>query len=219
LYAIFAWDYIKIMDKMRTYRSKVLSILIFVFLGLSPILSLGQKATNSKPKKFTDKLFVGGALGLTLGDITQIDVNPIGGIWIIPQWSVGIGGRYSYYSHRGYFIGGSSQPYRSHIWGGSVFTQILPIRDFSETFPVIPFKGGILFHAEYEKLSVDRKMVNPLGVDQTGKTWVELYLVGFGYRQRLGERAAINFMLLWDVSNSNYSPYQQNPMLRVNFTI
>ena len=150
--------------------------------------------------------------------ITQIDIIPVAGIWVIPQWSVGVTGRYSYYSHKGYFFGGPSQPYRTHILGYSAYTQVLPIPDFSEVTP-LKIKGGIMFHAEYERLFLDRRMVDPTAINQTGKTWVELYLLGVGYRQRLGDRAALNIMMLWELSESKFSPYPQNPMLRVNFTV
>lgn len=180
--------------------------------------SFAQGTKYEEPKKFKDKIFYGGALGLTVGDVTQIDLIPVVGVWFIPQWSVGISGRYSYYSHKGYFIGGPSEPYRSHIWGGSVFTQILPIVDFSEVLP-IPVHGGIMFHGEYERLFLDRRMLDPFSTSLSGKTWVELYLVGVGYRQRLGEKAALNIMLLWEVSNNQFSPYPQNPMIRVNLTL
>lgn len=191
------------------------SILLVIGL-LAVMVSNGQE--RSEPKKFSDKLFFGGSLGLSVGYITQIDVVPVAGIWVIPQWSVGLGGRYSYYSHKGYATGGPSKAYRTHIWGASAFTQIVPIPDFSEVLP-IKLNGGIVFHAEYERLLIDRQRINPITSTTHGKTWVELYLVGFGYRQRLGEKSAFNIMLLWEVSKSKFSPYTQNPMIRINFTI
>ncbi len=155
---------------------------------------------------------------MTIGDITQLDVIPVGGIWVIPQWSLGVSGRYSYYRQRRYFWGESATAYHSHIWGGSVFTQILPVPDFSDILPV-KMHGGIMLHAEYERLLIDRRMLDPFGGSSTGKTWVDLYLAGVGYRQKIGEKAALNIMLLWELSGSNFSPYPQNPMIRVNFTL
>ena len=192
---------------------KRLALIIVLFIAM---LANGQE--RSEPKRFSDKLFFGGSLGLSVGHVTQIDIVPVAGIWVIPQWSLGIGGRYSYYSHKGYVIGGPSNPYRTHIWGASAFTQIVPIPDFSELLPV-NIKGGVFFHGEYERLLIDKQRINPFTTTSKGKTWVELYLVGFGYRQRLGEKAALNIMLLWEVSKNSFSPYPQNPMLRVNFTI
>ncbi len=190
--------------------------LVLTLALLIPILTNGQR--RNEPKSFSDKLFFGGSVGLNIGHVTQIDIVPVAGIWVIPQWSLGVGGRYSYYSHKGYIIAGHSEPYRTHIWGASAFTQIVPIPDFSELLPV-NIKGGVFFHGEYERLLIDKQRINPFTTTSKGKTWVELYLVGFGYRQRLGEKAALNIMLLWEVSKNNFSPYPQNPMLRVNFTI
>lgn len=195
---------------------KIFRTLLFGFVFLFCSNGMAQKA--SPYTKFSDRIFYGGSLGLAVGHVTQIDIMPVTGIWIFPQWSVGVGGRYSYYSHSGYVIGATTRPSRTHIWGGSVFTQILPIPDFSEVLP-IDIKGGLFFHAEYEKLLINRQLVNPLVTTQPGKTWIDLYLVGLGYRQRLGEKAAFNIMLLWDVSPGSYSPYLNNPMIRINFTL
>lgn len=173
----------------------------------------GQFRTLPPPR-----IFYGGSLGLSLGDITQIDVMPVVGVWLLPQWSVGVGGRYSFFSHKSYVVGGSSSSQGTHIWGTSVFTQLLPIIDFSEVTP-IKIRGGVFFHAEYERLLIDKQRINPFVSASQGKSWVELTLLGVGYRQRLGEKAALNIMLLWEVSKSDFSPYPNNPMLRVNITL
>lgn len=192
---------------------KFLLITSFVFLAWG---SSAQKTPRFST--FSDRLFYGGALGLAIGHITQVDVMPLAGIWIFPQWSVGVSGRYSFYNQSGYVIAPGVRNSSTHIWGGSVFTQILPIPDFSEVLPV-KVDGGIFFHAEYEKLFLSRRVFNPNLEVSSGKIWVDVYLIGVGYRQPLGERAAINMMLLWDVSKGDYSPYPNSPMLRLNITL
>jgi hypothetical protein len=195
-------------------RFVILPILLFALL--QPLSA--QKNTRAKEeKRFVDKLFVGGTLGLMFGDITRIDVEPIAGIWVVPQWSLGVGGRYGYFSQRGTYLAGGRQVFRSHLWGASAFTQILPIPNLSEVTP-INVKGGIIFHGEYEALYLDQKLTEPFTSTETGKTWVHLYLAGAGYRQQLGERAAINILFLWDISPSGYSPYISSPIIRVNVT-
>ena len=193
-------------------------LIVLMFITLCSVGGKAQESTVKTPAKFSDKLFWGGSLGLTIGDITQVDVIPVGGIWVIPQWSLGVSGRYSYYRQKRYFWGEAASAYNSHIWGGSVFTQILPVPDFSEILPIKMY-GGIMLHAEYERLLIDRRMIDPFGSSVSGKTWVELFLAGVGYRQKLGDRAALNIMLLWELSGSSSSPYPQNPMIRVNFTL
>lgn len=192
---------------------KFLLITSFVFLAS---VSTAQKAPRFST--FSDRFFYGGAFGLAIGHITQIDIMPLGGIWIFPQWSVGVSGRYSFYNHSGGVIAPEIRNSSTHIWGGSVFTQILPIPDFSEVLP-LKIDGGLFFHAEYEKLFLSRRVFDPNLDVNSGKTWVDVYLIGVGYRQPLGRKSALNMMLLWDVSQGNYSPYPNNPMLRLNFTL
>ncbi|MFP4556277.1 MAG: hypothetical protein ACLFNU_05340 [Bacteroidales bacterium] len=191
----------------------------FAILALLNLLAFtnvnAQERRAKSDDKFSDKLFFGGSLGLTIGDITQVDVLPVAGIWVIPQWSLGVGGRYSYYSQRSLALGDFGQRYRSHIWGVSAFTQILPVADFSEVLPVST-RGGLMFHGEYEMLYIDRQRIDPT---QNKKTWVDILLVGVGYRQLVGEKAALNIMLLWHFTQDDFTPYPQNPIIRVNFTI
>lgn len=188
-------------------------------LAFIALLLFAQNSFSVNPKddefdKFSDRLFFGGTIGLTFGDVNQVDIVPLGGIWILPQWSVGVGGRYTYFSRRSLYQSG--RVLRTHIWGFSGFTQILPISNFSDVTP-IPLNGGIILHGEYEGLYLDQQMIN-VSSTLSGKTWVHLYLAGVGYRQILGERAAMNILLLWDLSNNPLSPYLSNPILRVNVT-
>lgn len=197
------------------YRTFAILTLLSLFIYST---GAAQERKNRSDDKFSDKLFFGGSLGLTIGDITQVDVLPVGGIWIIPQWSLGVGGRYSYYSQRSLALGDFGRRYRSHIWGVSAFTQILPIVDFSEVLPVST-RGGFMFHGEYEMLYIDRQRIDPTITTQNEKAWVDILLIGVGYRQLLGEKAALNIMLLWHFAQDGFTPYPQNPIIRVNFTI
>lgn len=199
---------------MRNCRA----IALFIIGLLMAANLVAQDERYEEPEKFSDRFFWGGTLGLMVGHITQIDVVPIGGMWIFPQWSVGVAGRYGFYNQRGVLLTDSKRSYSSHIWGGSVFTQVLPIPDFSEVFS-IPFRGGIILHSEYEKIFIDRRVSNPFGDYVGGKTWTNLVLVGFGYWQRVGDKAGVNMLLLWEVSKNEFSPYQQNPIIRVTFTL
>ena len=199
---------------MKNY-SRIVLFIVTLFIADN---IAAQENRDHEPKEFKDRFFWGGSLGLMIGHITQIDVVPVGGLWIFPQWSVGLTGRYGFYNQRGILLTDSNRSYSSHIFGGSVFSQILPIPDFSQYFS-IPFRGGIVLHGEYEKLFIDRRVSNPFGNYVSGKTWTDLVLIGFGYRQRVGEKAAINMLVLWEMSNSKYSPYQQNPIIRVTFTL
>ncbi len=169
-------------------------------------------------QRFSDRIFWGGSIGLAIGNrITQIDLLPQVGLWILPQWSMGVGGRYTYRRDRFSFDAGGTtlKPVATTIWGYSGFTDILPIPNFHDTFG-IDLHGGIVFRGEFENLYIDRKFFDLTSTK--GKGWIQMYLVGGGWRQRIGNKAAINFLLLWDLTDSRYSPYTSNPLLRFSIT-
>lgn len=169
-------------------------------------------------QRFSDRVFFGGSLGLAIGNrITQIDVLPQGGLWIFPQWSVGVGGRYTYRRERFSFdpSNTSIKPVTTTIWGYSGFTDILPIPDFNEAFGV-RLHGGFVIHGEFENLYLDRKFFDITATQGMG--WIHMYMVGGGWRQRIGDRAAVNFLVLWDLTDNRYSPYTSNPILRFSIT-
>ncbi|HPD95190.1 MAG: hypothetical protein H6537_01500 [Bacteroidales bacterium] len=178
--------------------------------------SLFAQKEHGEYDRFSDRLFFGGTLGLTIGSrVTQIDIAPLGGIWVLPQWSVGVGGRYTYRKDRFDMANGSTEPQSTNIWGFSAFTQIMPIPDFYEAFNV-NLHGGIILQGEYEGLYYDRHYFDATADE--GKTWSNIYLVGGGWKQWIGRKAAVNFMVLWVITDNSYSPYYSNPILRFNVT-
>lgn len=196
--------------------AKISSIVLaatIVIVGHST--SFAQKK-HGEFETFTDRIYWGGTIGMTIGShLTQIDVVPMGGIWILPQWSLGLGGRYTYRKERFSYIAADVKPYKTHIWGLSGFTQVLPIADFDDAFG-IGIHGGIILHGEFEALYLDRKYFDV--TSNEGRGWIQMYLVGGGYRQRIGDRAALNLLVLWDLTDNRYSPYTSNPILRLSIT-
>ncbi len=195
-------------------KKKYSVILSPVFLLLVVLLSSSADAQVKAKEnlRFKDKIFFGGGLWLTFGSITQVDVMPEVGMWVIPQWAVGMRGRYTYRKERNFF-NGESITYESNIWGISGFTQVLPIPDLDEAFN-IGIHGGPIFQGEWEALYLDKGDFDPSIAN--GKGWVHIILVGAGYHIPVGDRAAINIIALWDLTNSKYSPYTSNPILRLS---
>lgn len=190
-------------------------IILLLFCALA-MLNVQAQAPHGEFDTFADRLFAGGSFGLNFGSrITQIDLLPLGGIWILPQWNVGVSGRYSFRNERFNLEQGTSNPQKNHIWGVSGFTQVLPIPDLSEAFNV-NIHGGLVIQCEYECLYVNKRLVNLNDVE--GKTWTNICFVGVGWRQRVGDRSAVNLIVLWDVSKDAYSPYIDNPVLRFSIT-
>ena len=185
-------------------------ILIVLFLLNANIFA---QSKVKEPKKFSDKIFFGGSVGMVFGTVTQIDIQPQVGLWVIPQWSIGIGGRYTFRKERNSYS--FSKPYQTHIWGLSSFTEILPIPDLDKVFK-IGIHGGPILHGEWEGLYLDKDLFDLNAGANKGKGWVHLFLAGAGYRFPIGDKAAVNLLAIWTITNSRYSPYTSNPMFRIS---
>lgn len=191
------------------------SIAVIAVLCIASVDVMAQRRHGDFQRP-ADRIFYGGSLGLTIGSrVTQFDIVPMVGMWILPQWSAGVGGRYTYRKERFSYIDGSSESSKTNIWGFSAFTQVLPIPDFYETFG-FGVHGGVILHGEYEGLYIDRKKLDVNSSE--GRGWVHMYLVGGGWRQRVGDRAAVNILLLWNIADNQYSPYTSNPIMRFSIT-
>ncbi|MBN8702718.1 MAG: hypothetical protein J0M08_06620 [Bacteroidetes bacterium] len=143
------------------------------------------------PKKFDfSKFFIGGNMGMQFGTVTFIDASPAIGYKLTEKLLAGIGGTYIYMRDNNY-------SYTNKIYGGRVFGRYLILEN-------------IFAHAEYESLNGQWDFY-------TNRRYnLESVLVGGGYRQRVGANAFMNLMALWNVNDSELSPYQ-NPIIRVGF--
>jgi hypothetical protein len=149
--------------------------------------------TKVKPvRKLSDKVVLGGNFGLCFGSITNIMLSPNIGYKVLPSLVCGVSATYQYYKNSAY-------NYQENILGASVFSQ----------FHILP---QAFLHAEIEELYYKYDG----DVNSGGKRWVDSYLVGGGYRQQFGERAAINYMILWNLNETSNSIYS-NPIIRVSF--
>lgn len=195
-------------------RYYIIYIVFLLIILLSCSNSFAQVKVKEK-KKLSDKIFIGGSIGMVFGSVTRIDILPEVGMWILPQWSIGVGGRYTFRRERYNLINGESQNLKSHIWGLSGFTQIMPITDLDKAFK-IGIHGGPIFQGEWEGLYLDKGNFDPNIISQEGRGWVHLFLVGFGYRFPVSEKSGINLLVLWELTNSRYTPYTTNPLLRLS---
>src|SRR5665811_1222309 len=90
----------------RIHGSRTVLILaLLVFISFSVIY--GQKTSeercpfDQKEKEesppFKERLFYGGSFGLQFGTITDIQVSPVIGYWLLPRLNVAVGPDYRYY--------------------------------------------------------------------------------------------------------------------------
>ncbi len=171
-------------------------ILTFI---LSTLLSLFCYQLNAQyfeaPKKrepFKDKLFFGGGIGLQFGSVTQIEVAPIVGYRVTNRFQPGIGLTYSYFKDNMYKLEYST-------YGGSVFARFFLFE-------------GLFAQAEAEALNIRAYYT----LTQSERLWIGNYLIGGGYFQKFGERSGMYFSVLWNLNQTEFTPYS-NPVIRIGF--
>lgn len=185
--------------------SRLLLTIFFLIISFSAIY--GQKVRREAPP-FRERLFFGGSFDLQFGTITNINVSPIVGFWVLPRLAVAAGPEYKYYSEK--YIGSTS------IYGGRVYTQFVLIQDLNNIIPA-GIHIGFFLHAENELQSLQSKTPfwnNTLVT--TNRFSVNTGLVGAGISQPMGRRAALNIIALWALDDP-YGIYS-NPEIRISFT-
>lgn len=170
------------------------------------------KTDTSGHKKGFDasRLIIGGSLGLAFGDYTNINISPLVGYRISQFFGAGlaINAQYGSERFRDYY-GNTGQRNQYSIFGGGVWGRVYPL-DF------------LFIHIQPEYNYVNLKSTY---YDTDPKTVVkENYgvaslLMGGGYTQPVGGRAAFSIMALYDVLQDSRSPYQNGLILRVGASL
>ncbi len=186
----------------RKVRNSVFLILLF-FISTS-VISAQDAREEAPPLK--ERIFFGGSFGLQFGTITDIQVSPVVGLWLLPRLSVAVGPDYRYYKYL---------DTETNIYGGKAYMQFVVFKDMNSFIP-LGVHTGLFLHLEDELLSLDSyfwKYPNPFTSD---RFYLNTVFVGGGISQQLGRRAALNFMVLWALNDAGYNIYS-NPEIRVSF--
>ena len=159
------------------------------------------------------RLIIGGGIGLSVGDYTEIGVSPIIGYKITDHFAAGISLGYDYVGIKdGIYLGGYDyRDYKSHIFSTGVWARYLVYHNF---FVHTAFEENFETYTDY-------------GYDQSGNGNIVSFkehdnipslLIGPGYRMPVGDRASITLMALYDVIQNPYSPYYGNiyPVIQFN---
>jgi hypothetical protein len=180
----------------------------FILILLLPVLScslLSAQRQREEPPPLRERLFFGGNFGLQFGTVTDIQVSPVVGIWLLPRLAVAAGPDYRYYRYG---------DVRTNIYGGKAYTEFVIIQNLNA---IIPIGGntGIFFHLEEEILSLETEdWKNPPYL--TDRFSINTLLAGGGISQQLGRRSSMNFMVLWALNESIYDIYG-TPEIRISF--
>jgi hypothetical protein len=179
-----------------------ISTLVILFFSFS-ILS-GQESDKEIPA-LKDRLFYGGHVALQFGTITNIEIAPIIGLWVLPKLAIAAGPSYIYYKD----MYGAND-----IWGGRTYAQYVIIRDVDKFIP-LGVHTSLCLHLEDEMLSLDSRLKDSNSV--SGRRFmVNTVLGGLAISQQIGRRSAINLMILWTLNDPGYQVYS-NPEIRIGF--
>jgi hypothetical protein len=188
---------------IRQQSRKLLFIILFLLTATSFIS--GQKS-REEPPPIKERLFLGGSFGLQFGTITDIQVSPVIGFWVLPRLAVAVGPDYRFYKF---------QNDHTNIYGGKGYLQFVVIKDISSFLP-IGAHTGIFLHLEDELLSLQSSFwKNPPITSE--RFYINTVLTGPGISQQIGRRSSLNFMVLWALNDSGYDIYS-NPEIRISFS-
>jgi len=163
-----------------------------------------ENAEEERPP-VNQRLFFGGSFGLQFGTVTNIEVAPLAGIWLLPRVAVGAGPSFQYYK----------DPYgRTSIYGGRAMLQLTLVQDLNKIIP-IGLNTGIFVNGEYEGLSLQRAFFNS-DPDADGRFYHGTFLAGAGLSQPTGRRSSMNISFLWSITGNEYGIYD-TPEIRIEF--
>lgn len=176
----------------------------FIILISNGIDAQDTLKTHKKPsdKNILDRIDFGGYLGAQFGTVTVIDISPLASYRITEKLYAGLGLTYMFYKDKRYVPSISISSY-----GGSVFAGYYVWRD-------------LFLHAEYAPLYEPDyyDYYTPLPNEKKKAPWAHDIYLGAGYRQWIGERAFVNLMVLFNINETEFSPYR-NPIIRIGFGV
>ena len=182
-------------------RKIIIPLFAFIFFTsyVKAQISLKGRTENSSEEKFTDRLFFGGNFGLQFGSQTYVELAPIIGYKVTERFSTGLGIKYIYYKVKDLYT--PPYTYSTNIYGGGPFVRYI-------------LYEGLFLHAEYEALNLE--VADAPYYNLVRKTISSVFLGG-GYRQMIGDRSSIDFIVLFNINQSRDSPYKNNPIIRIGF--
>jgi long-subunit fatty acid transport protein len=175
---------------------KLKFVTVFLFLvtiGLSQDSSMFRR--HPPKERFLDKVYVGGNVGAQFGAVTVVELSPLVGYRITDKISAGVGFTYQYYHYK-------VPPYdlETNVFGGRVFGRYL-------------FTDYLFGHVEYEYLNLEAFDYYPRRRVDVGSL-----LAGGGYIQRFNGNSGFFAMVLYNFTESVYTPYT-NPIIRIGVLI
>jgi hypothetical protein len=169
-----------------------------------------QEEQDVKNMTFGQRLFYGGDFGLSFGTNTYVNLSPYVGCRITNRLSAGLGPIYIYEKYKYY-------GFKTSTYGGKALLSFIVLKDIGQYLNI--GIGNIIFHTENEIISIEKLVYDPSSLriyNTDERVWIDNWLVGGGLNQPFGARGGINILVLWDVTQNQYSPHS-NPIFRLGF--
>jgi len=205
------------------------SITVIPMVTASPDSAIAKKQPTKKlkmprPDNFWRRVSVGGNVGFQFGTITGFNISPEVRIRTIDELYVGVGFIYQYFRVNDYFYDNTNKEYvsyTSNTFGGRIF-----LRYYLASL-LTGWVGNFFAHVEYEYLNY----IIPFVYDHPNGRYIDIFtgfhyskgrdvleihsvFIGGGYRQPISNRTFVDFLILFNLNDTPYSPYA-NPVFRL----
>lgn len=191
---------------------KIKFLIIFLLnLITIPVFAQTEEDPPVNDLQFSQRLVFGGGFGLQFGNVTLLDLSPIIGYRLTDQLTLGTGLSYKYNRVNDYtqdLNTGHWYDYKSNVFGGSIWGRYYLLKN-------------IFAHAEIEQLQIDYRYTSVSYSTPTvvkNGIGVTSVLVGGGYRQPIGGRVFFNILILFNLNETDFSPYN-NPIIRAGISV
>lgn len=171
---------------------------LLILLIIIQAISLGEVKAQ---KGFSwDRVVFGGNFGMGFSSFESlVALSPSVGYRLTEKLTLGTGIIYQYYGVRY-----PNFKFNYNNYGGRLYGTY-QINDF------------LIAHTEYESLNLEYVNFNAMGnPDGSIRKSVGSWLVGGGYRQYFSRNSTIDLMVLYNLTETPFTPYS-NPIIRVGF--
>jgi hypothetical protein len=186
---------------------RVILLCLLVFFQVCSA-SAQQKATRQTAPNYQDGMdpspwMFGGNLGFTFGDYTFVNASPMIGYRFSSYIAAGfnINAQYASRKFTSPVDGSTTQRNNYSILGGGIFARVYPIEQFF-----------IQAQPEINRISFKNTYYTSNQNYSKGSYMAPSLLMGAGYVQPVSSRAAVTFMVLYDVLQDPNSPYLNRPI-------
>lgn len=143
-----------------------------------------ESAQKSQSKN--DKVYYGGYANFSMGKYTSIGFEPLIGYKVLPKLSIGGKITYEYFKNKNY-----TPKKEGSNYGVAAFSRLRIAR-------------RLYAHVEFSEMNY--KIYST--AEESKRQWISFLYVGGGYSLPISKNTSLNAEVLWDVLQSDKSPYK-----------